>query len=663
MLKAAILIALASSACAADAVAFAEVPAGQFQRRVAELRPEARERVLKTLGRHRGLLRDLHRLHVSPLGGLAYVNCGTAKAATAVSTAVAAAAVAPVIAAAPVALTGLPIYHSRPGASCTVVLDFTGATVTGTQWNVSVPSRGYIAQPSYSARPFDLDDDETTFSDLEVEVIRLICERVAEDLRPFDVDVTTVEGVYSPLVGHVVITASLDANGNECPYGSAGGVAYIDCFGEIDYHTASSPAWVYYDNLASASLRSGNPAVYAATLQVNVAEAAAHEFGHNLGLKHDGQFGDTDDYYAGHGSPLSWAPIMGASYGKMVTQWSKGEYYRARVYSQGVIYPAEDDLSIIASKLSRVSDDFGDTVDAASVPALVDVGATRTLAVDGTISSAADADLFRFSADAGMVSFSAEPVAVTSGMLSVTTPGSNLDIRLDVLDEAGAVVPGLEDDAADQMNASISGTLPQAGVYHLRVRGAGNREPLYTGYSTYGSIGAYTLSGTVPAAIPGTVSFTAASVSQAEGDADSTLLLTVRRSYDATGPLSVTFASANGTAASGADYDAVAGTLTWASGNVDDQSISVTIHGDSVDEAARTFTVALSAPSDGNVLGLAPTVTVTLSNDDAAAGGGDGGDDGDGGGGGGGGGCGAGTAAGLLLAGLALLPLLLRRRR
>ena len=41
----------------------------------------------------------------------------------------------------------------------------------------------------------------------------------------------------------------------------------------------------------------------------------------------------------GHGTgALSWGPIMGASYGRNVSQWSRGQYYRAT--------NAEDDLAI-----------------------------------------------------------------------------------------------------------------------------------------------------------------------------------------------------------------------------------------------------------------------------------------------------------------------------
>ena len=75
--------------------------------------------------------------------------------------------------------------------------------------------------------------------------------------------------------GRLLITHSTDANGNAMPYPSAGGVAYVNVWSMSVYPTAYSPALVYYNNLG------GGAANY-------VAEAASHEFGHNLGLTHHG---------------------------------------------------------------------------------------------------------------------------------------------------------------------------------------------------------------------------------------------------------------------------------------------------------------------------------------------------------------------------------------
>lgn len=629
-MRALALVLLVGSAAAAEPLAIADVADAGLRQRLLQVDASARTRALAVLARRPDLARNARHLHVHAEGGLVYGNCCAVPAEAAVA---AAPLPSPPIAAAPIPLVDLPAYNSRPGSSRSVVLVFGGATVSSTQWN-NPANTGYTAYPSYAARPFDRDGDETTFSDIEVEEIRLICERVAEDLRPFDINVTTVApSSYGPLIGQVLVTTSTDANGNPCPYHTAGGVAYIDVFGRASY-TAHQPAWVYYDRL-------GNHA--------NIAEAAAHEFGHNLGLGHDGVAGGAE-YYGGHGAgSTSWGPIMGVAYGKQVTQWSRGEYLNASLL--------QDDLAIIAGKLTMVADDHGDLPITATLPVFVaGGGSTRTLETEGVISSAGDADLFRFAAGAGSVSFTATPFAVSSTLVAIGTSGSNLDLRLDLLDEDGDALPGFTADPSGALAATLAGTLPAAGVYHLRVRGAGNADPLTSGYSTYGSIGRYALAGTVPAAIAGTISLTADAVTV--GESAAMAVLTVRRSFDATGAASVVWSTVDGTAQGGVHYASASGTLTWPDGDHAQRTIAVAIIDNAEDAPDRLFSVALTDPGGGHVLGLVATAAVTISDDDAAPDSGSGGASG-GGGGGGGGGCGAGPAAALL--GLALL--LLRRRR
>jgi len=86
-------------------------------------------------------------------------------------------------------------------------------------------------------------------------------------------------------------------------------VACAVCFFSLPHH----PCPVYFDNLGGG-------------INDLVAEAASHEAAHNLGLSHDRRAGEA--YYRGHGDrtdPTSWGPIMGAPYGKSVTQWSLGK--------------------------------------------------------------------------------------------------------------------------------------------------------------------------------------------------------------------------------------------------------------------------------------------------------------------------------------------------
>jgi uncharacterized delta-60 repeat protein len=79
----------------------------------------------------------------------------------------------------------------------------------------------------------------------------------------------------------------------------------------------------------------------------------------------------------------------------------------------------------------------------------------------------------------------------------------------------------------------------------------------------------------------------------------------------------VGYASADGTATAGSDYDAVAGTLTFAPGQVE-RTVNVPVRGDSVVEPNETLLLNLTA--SGTALVGTAQATVTIANDDAATG-------------------------------------------
>ncbi len=87
-----------------------------------------------------------------------------------------------------------------------------------------------------------------------------------------------------------------------------------------------------------------------------------------------------------------------------------------------------------------------------------------------------------------------------------------------------------------------------------------------------------------------------ADASVAEGQAGTSVLtFTVSLSQAATGPVSVQYATANGTATAGSDYDAASGTLTFAAGETT-KTVQVVVKGDTAVEASETLTVTLSSP-------------------------------------------------------------------
>ncbi|MFM2329680.1 MAG: hypothetical protein RLZZ494_1783 [Pseudomonadota bacterium] len=347
------------------------------------------------------------------------------------------------------------LLHSRPSAQRTIYLNFKGATLTNTAWS----------DGSFQAPAFSLDSDLSDFSSREQQMIQGIWRRVAEDYAPFDVDVTT----EAPSNARLNRSSSSDAiygttvliTRNEGLYNcSCGGVSYIGVFNDVGNYY--KPALVFYNQLSG---------------EKNLAEAVSHEAGHNLGLHHDGD--GQVSYYEGHGSGATgWASIMGAGYYQRVTQWSKGEYENAN--------NQEDDLAIISRYgLPRRTDDHGNTIGTAT-PLTVATGNATTLTGNGVIERATDIDMFSFSASAG------DLLALT---VAPETYAPNLDVYIRLLDADRQVIAQAK--PGSQLSAGLKLTLPTAGTYYVAVRNSGYGDPLTNGYSTYGSLGQYTVRATL----------------------------------------------------------------------------------------------------------------------------------------------------------------------
>jgi hypothetical protein len=91
-------------------------------------------------------------------------------------------------------------------------------------------------------------------------------------------------------------------------------------------------------------------------------------------------------------------------------------------------------------------------------------------------------------------------------------------------------------------------------------------------------------------------------VAKQEGRGGKTLLIfavTLSSAYDA--PVTVNFATADGTARAGEDYAATSGTLSFAPGETF-KTISVVVWGDKKREADETFFVNLSGAVNGFIL-------------------------------------------------------------
>jgi len=348
--------------------------------------------------------------------------------------------------------------HSRPTTTKKIYLDFDGHTTTGTSWRDIKDGDSTFYTP-----PYDFDGNTNSFSTTELERIQYIWQRVSEDYSPFDVDVTTedpgVEGLRKTTTGDVNYGIRVCIGGASQDWYSTngyGGVAYIGCF---DWNS-DTPCYVWPKNLGN-----GN--------EKYVAEAISHEVGHTLDLYHDNT--STAGYYAGHGTGADgWAPIMGVGYYQPVVQFSKGEYLDAQNF--------EDDLAKITASYNvpYIADDYGNDLAAA---ALLPAG---TFYANGLIERNTDVDVFRFTAGAGTFSIS----------INVDSRSPNLNVQATLYDAFGNTVA--VSNPSDTLGASFNLTGMAAGAYYLAVDGVGAGDPLNTGYSGYGSIGRYAVSGTVP---------------------------------------------------------------------------------------------------------------------------------------------------------------------
>ncbi len=450
-----------------------ELPPGQLRSAFDPLPPQAQARALNWLNRFSFPAADLEYLRVDAEGGVLYEEPASLVAAPEP------AEVAPLAeaVAAPISLTEAFSLHSRPGSTRTLYLDFDGHVVSGTIWNGTYPNL-YM-------RPYDFDGNDASFSAAELNSIADIWRRVAEDFAPFDIDVTTEEPPqFGPYVGHVLFTHMADQHGNPIYSCNCGGAAYVDVWGASNYGYFQ-PALVFID---------GGTGVH------SMAEAASHEFGHNLSLSHDGVT-DGTAYYRGQGTGnVDWAPIMGVGYEGHVTQWSKGEYLGAN--------NTQDDILILLGRLGRSPDDHANSDFSLATPLVVSGGtsvqATTPVsdpdnlnpANKGIIENRSDVDLFSVDVGAGTLD-----LTITPAWIETYAPayyrGANLDIRARLYSANGVQLAA--SDPPDDTYARITADL-NAGHYILAVEGVGVGDPLTSGYSDYASVGQYFINGTVPAA-------------------------------------------------------------------------------------------------------------------------------------------------------------------
>jgi hypothetical protein len=338
--------------------------------------------------------------------------------------------------------TAAPTLNSYPTAAATIYIDFDGHDVNSSMWNYGTP---------FSCLPAAMTDAQITEA----------FNRIAEDFRPFNINVTTDLSKFlaAPLSQRIRVVVTPTS----AWYAGVAGIAYVTSFTWGD----DTPAFVFSDRL-------GNNAK-------KVAEAVSHETGHTLGLYHQSAYTSTctltSSYHTGIGTgETSWGPIMGNVASRNATQWNFGPTPNGCAFLQ-------DNLSIITTTngFGYRPDDYADLYTSAS-PLVI---SNNVFSKAGVISTTADKDYFRLDLSLkGALKLNVTPYNVGTG-----NSGANLDVKIILQDAKGIEIRTF--DIADSMHARIDTTLA-AGTYYVIVDGTGN----VNAGNDYGSLGAYTIDGT-----------------------------------------------------------------------------------------------------------------------------------------------------------------------
>lgn len=338
--------------------------------------------------------------------------------------------------------TCLPLLNSLPSAKATIFLDFDGQYVQSSSWNGGNP---------INCAPSGLTDPQI------VEIFN----RVSEDYRPFNVDITTDSTTFlaAPLAQRIRIIITPTSGW----YTGVGGVSYTGSFVWGD----DTPGFVFPDRLGPNNTKM-------------VAECCTHESGHTVGLSHQAKYSGTcallTVYNDGLGSgETSWAPVMGNSYYRNLSGWNNGPTPSGCTADQ-------DNLSIITSRngFSYRIDDHSN--DPRINPSVINVS-NELFADSGIITTNTDKDVFKFNfTSAGILHLNAKPFSV-----GANNDGADLDIKVELLNSSFETIRVY--DPVDILNVTADTSL-NSGVYYAVVEGAGNINT-----TNYGSLGSYNISG------------------------------------------------------------------------------------------------------------------------------------------------------------------------
>ena len=236
--------------------------------------------------------------------------------------------------------------------------------------------------------------------------------------------------------------------------------------------------------------------------------------------------------------------------------------------------------------------------------------ATVTIAGDGSVGSLQlSASTYSVGQGGGSLTVTVDRVGGSSGAAGITyaTENGTAVGGTDYTSTTGTLQWADGDSGAQSFSIPISNATPFSGTksFTIALTNPASGATLGSPSTAIASI-----TGDAVAAV-GSLQLSASGY--AVGQAAGSVSVTVNRTGGSSGAISVSYATADGTAIAGTDYTATSGTLQWADGDASSQAISVPVSNATPFTGSKAFTIAVSGATGGASLASPDSATVTIS--------------------------------------------------